>query len=149
MLRTFEFLNTSQTLPLVVNTPSSSQASSRITATCDCPNQCRTLWDIVWSCLFTMFLCTWVSIHPNIPSPHEGWVRVTSRRLGVMLAVLIAPELIFSWALRQRILARRLANEHRGELVEHQEYPMILSDCSAWMDCDAWLLCHYGGFYGF
>ena len=32
---------------------------------------CRTIWNIVWSCLVTIFLCTWVAVHPNIPCPKK------------------------------------------------------------------------------
>ena len=32
---------------------------------------CRTIWSIVWSCLVTIFSCTWVAVHPNIPCPKK------------------------------------------------------------------------------
>jgi hypothetical protein len=32
-----------------------------------------------------------------------------------MLIALIMPEAIFAWALRQRLAARQLAEEHKGE----------------------------------
>ncbi|KAF7316585.1 hypothetical protein MIND_00178300 [Mycena indigotica] len=32
-------------------------------------NDCRRLFDIVWGCLVTIFLCIWVSVHPNVPPP--------------------------------------------------------------------------------
>ena len=32
---------------------------------------CHTIWNIVWSCLITIFSCTWVAIHPNIPCPKK------------------------------------------------------------------------------
>ncbi|KAH9961084.1 hypothetical protein BC827DRAFT_1376455 [Russula dissimulans] len=76
---------------------------------------CRSLWDIIRSCVLTIFLCTWVSVHPNIPSPDEGWPRVTIRRMGLMLATLIVPEAIVAWALRQRLAASKLAKEYEGE----------------------------------
>jgi hypothetical protein len=84
---------------------------------CVDPDGCRTLWDIVRSCLFTIILCTWVSVHPNIPGPKDEWPTVVLRRVGIMLAALIAPEFILVWAIRQRDLAHDLANKHRkGEL---------------------------------
>ncbi|KAI9451581.1 hypothetical protein F5148DRAFT_1370556 [Russula earlei] len=52
---------------------------------CDGPDGCRSLWHIIWSCAVTILLCTWVSVHPNIPSPDETWPRVTLRRIGLML----------------------------------------------------------------
>ncbi|KAH9961583.1 hypothetical protein BC827DRAFT_1082488, partial [Russula dissimulans] len=73
------------------------------------------LCDIIQSCALTIFLCTWVSVHPNIPSPDEGWPRVTIRRVGLMLATLVVPEAIIAWALRQRMAAGQLAEEYKGE----------------------------------
>jgi hypothetical protein len=89
-------------------------------ASCVDPNGCRTLWNIVWSCLVTILLCTWVSVHPNIPGPDEEWPRITSRRVGIMLAALIAPELVIAWAMRQRLLAHELADKYKGESVESE-----------------------------
>ena len=34
-----------------------------------CPAHQRTMWDSLWSCLATIFACSWVSVHPNIPGP--------------------------------------------------------------------------------
>jgi len=82
---------------------------------CDDPNGCRSLTDIIRSCALTIFLCTWVSMHPNIPSPDERWPRIALRRVGLMLLSLIAPEAIVAWALRQRQVAVELAGKHKGE----------------------------------
>jgi hypothetical protein len=89
-------------------------------ASCVDPNGCRTLWNIVWSCLSTIFLCTWVSVHPNIPGPDEERPKITLRRVGIMFAALIAPELVIAWAMRQRALAHELAEKHKGWLVESE-----------------------------
>src|SRR5215467_4106829 len=88
------------------------------TASCDDLRECRTLLSIVWSCLFTILLCTWVSLHPNIPGPEEKWWKVARRRVGLMVLALLAPEVIVSWAMRQRSLARQLAEEHKGLFIE-------------------------------
>jgi hypothetical protein len=82
---------------------------------CNDPNNSRSLWDIIRSCALTIFLCTWVSMHPNIPGPDEGWPRVTMRRVGLMLATLVVPEAIIAWALRQRFAAGKLAEKYKGE----------------------------------
>ncbi|KAI9455368.1 hypothetical protein F5148DRAFT_1288265 [Russula earlei] len=82
---------------------------------CDDPRGCRSLWDIIWSCTVTILLCTWVSVHPNISSPDEGWPRVAVRRVGLMLAALFFPEVMIGWALRQRLAAAELAEMHKGE----------------------------------
>ncbi|KAH9959090.1 hypothetical protein BC827DRAFT_527183 [Russula dissimulans] len=82
---------------------------------CNDPYNSRSLWDIIRSCALTIFLCSWVSVHPNVPSPDEGWPRVTLRRVGLMLATLVMPEGIIAWALRQQLAAGKLAGEYRGE----------------------------------
>src|ERR1700737_4806948 len=74
----------------------------------------RTIWNIIWSCLLTVFACTWVAVHPNIPDPDEKWTQVTTRRIGITIMALIAPELVIAWAIRQRISARKLANGYRS-----------------------------------
>jgi hypothetical protein len=85
---------------------------------CDDLRECRTLQDIIWSCLVTILLCTWVSLHPNIPGPHEQRAKPALRRVGLMVLALIAPELVISWAMRQRVAAGRLAAEHKSEFVK-------------------------------
>ncbi|KAH9962604.1 hypothetical protein BC827DRAFT_1340935 [Russula dissimulans] len=71
------------------------------------PGGCRSLWDIIRSCVFTIFLCTWASVHPNVPSPADRWPTIAVRRVGLMLATLIMPEVIIGWALRQRLAAEK------------------------------------------
>ncbi|KAJ7608016.1 hypothetical protein DFH06DRAFT_690339 [Mycena polygramma] len=66
----------------------------------------RTLFDIIWGCLATVFACTWVAVHPNLPAPKRPWVFLASRRLGMMLLAIIAPELIVFFAARQFFFAR-------------------------------------------
>ncbi|KAJ7206564.1 hypothetical protein GGX14DRAFT_367147 [Mycena pura] len=88
---------------------------------CDDINNCRRLFDIVWGCLTTIFACTWVSVHPNVPPPDPNppdffwpklkWrVIVASgplwRRLKLMLITVIAPELMFGFAAKQFIVAQ-------------------------------------------
>lgn len=43
--------------------------SARAESQCNTLGECRTIWDIIWSCLATIFVCIWVAIHPNIPRP--------------------------------------------------------------------------------
>ncbi|KAK7440606.1 hypothetical protein VKT23_016954 [Stygiomarasmius scandens] len=72
----------------------------------------RSTQDIVWSCIATIFACTWVSIHPNIPGLNVGRLTKFFRRVGVTMLALLAPELIVIWALRQWLVSRRLAKEY-------------------------------------
>jgi len=78
----------------------------------------RTTAGIVWNCLITIFLCTWVAIHPNVPAPTEGWLSISLLRFKTMIYALLAPELMMWWAARQWLGAEQLANtnEFRGTL---------------------------------
>ncbi|KAJ8582260.1 hypothetical protein M405DRAFT_854634 [Rhizopogon salebrosus TDB-379] len=85
------------------------------------PPRCdsRTLWNIIWSCAATLFACTWTAIHPNIPGVDEGKLAVTSRRLLIMIMVLVVPELIIAWAARQFFSAYETAFEFNQWTVTH------------------------------
>ena len=83
---------------------------------CICPADQRTIWDILWSCLATIFACSWVSVHPNIPGPNESWRRIFLRRLELMFWAVVAPEMIITWAFRQWVGARNLERLYKGEL---------------------------------
>jgi hypothetical protein len=74
---------------------------------CDDTNNCRRLFDIIWGCLTTLFACTWVSVHPNVPPPNQGAFALLWRRLKMMLIAVIAPELMVGFAARQLWAARR------------------------------------------
>ncbi|KAJ7207241.1 hypothetical protein GGX14DRAFT_698321 [Mycena pura] len=93
---------------------------------CDDIDNCRRLFDIVWGCLTTIFACTWVSVHPNMPPPDPNppdsfWPKlkwriiVTTgpfwRRLKLMLITVIAPELMVGFAARQFMVARGFSIE--------------------------------------
>ena len=86
------------------------------TPACICPADQRSLWDILWSCLATIFVCSWVSVHPNIPAPNESSRRIFLRRLELMFWAVVSPEMIIYWALRQWLGARDLKKTYKGEL---------------------------------
>jgi hypothetical protein len=78
----------------------------------------RTTIGIVWSCLVTVIACVWVSIHPNVPGPNETAYAVAFRRLKIGALALVTPELVTTWAIRQRLVAHNLAKKYKsGELV--------------------------------
>ncbi|KAJ7839380.1 hypothetical protein B0H14DRAFT_2277246, partial [Mycena olivaceomarginata] len=65
----------------------------------------RTLFDIVWGCLATIFACTWVALHQNVPDPDLGHFALLMRKLRMMLVMIIAPEVIVAFAARQLVSA--------------------------------------------
>ncbi|KAJ7897981.1 hypothetical protein B0H14DRAFT_3581610 [Mycena olivaceomarginata] len=71
----------------------------------------RTLFGIVSGCLTTIFACTWVSVHPNVPPPDQRWFSLLGRRLRMMLVAVIAPELMVGFAARQFMAARWFSKE--------------------------------------
>jgi len=75
----------------------------------------RTRLDIVWSCVTTLFICTWVAIHPNIPPRDEGHIRSLWRRIKLMLWTLLVPELVLIWAYRQWDAAKYISEYFEGE----------------------------------
>ncbi|KAG0697664.1 hypothetical protein DFH29DRAFT_984172 [Suillus ampliporus] len=85
-------------------------------------NGYRTLYSVISSCILTLFACTWTSIHPNIPSPHETMFRVARRRAGIMLAALVAPELVILWAMRQFLHAGNVAKKFNNEVFKGQSF---------------------------
>ncbi|KAJ7910788.1 hypothetical protein B0H13DRAFT_2660854 [Mycena leptocephala] len=78
---------------------------------CNDISNCRKLFDIVWGCLATIFACTWVSVHPNVPAPNESRLAHFWRRLKMMLIAAIAPEIMVAFAARQFFAARALSKE--------------------------------------
>ncbi|KAJ6481050.1 hypothetical protein C8R45DRAFT_831801 [Mycena sanguinolenta] len=76
------------------------------TDSCDDINKCRKLYDVVWSCLATIFACTWVSVHPNVPPADQTALMAFWRRLKLMLIAIIAPEVMVGFAAVQCFAAR-------------------------------------------
>jgi hypothetical protein len=101
----------------IVNNP-------RADFSCNDLNNCRTISSIVWSCFSTIFLCTWVTLHPNIVIARDtrdlGWFKrvVVDPLLGFMknklplfLWALLTPEYILACAIRQYLKAGEIMQE--------------------------------------
>lgn len=63
--------------------------------------------DILWGCLLTTFLCTWTSLHLNMPGPHDRELQRGLRKLRWMVQAFVAPELTLGFATAQKAEARR------------------------------------------
>ena len=79
----------------------------------------RSTWNILWTCLATIFACTWVSIHPNIPSSKDGKIRLALQHLELMIWAILTPEMIIFWAMRQWRHARALFKLYEGTLARY------------------------------
>jgi hypothetical protein len=125
---------------------------STSSSSCTDLNNCRTIWNIVWSCLVTTFACTWVAVHPNVPKPGQNanrrWYSRPLRRVRIMLYALIGPEFILFWAWRQW----KVANEKptlpqlRGMLRRKPGTKELRSRISSRLVTRAWILCGNGRF---
>ncbi|KAJ7227743.1 hypothetical protein B0H12DRAFT_239311 [Mycena haematopus] len=81
------------------------------TDSCDGINKCRKLFDVVWSCLATIFACTWVSVHPNVPPADQSPLMLFWVRLKMMLIAIIAPEVMVGFSAVQCFAARHSSKE--------------------------------------
>ena len=77
--------------------------------------RCRTIWSVVRSCFVTIFSCTWVAIHPNIPCPKKRnpVISFAEHRLPLFICTLLLPEYVLAWAIRQFLSARKIAKENK------------------------------------
>ncbi|KAG2018340.1 hypothetical protein CC2G_007776 [Coprinopsis cinerea AmutBmut pab1-1] len=80
------------------------------------------LADIVWSCLVTVFACTWLSVHPNVSGLDASWRQRIQQRIYLMLWGIAAPEFLVIFAYRQWAgardiseLVRRIVKEEKIE----------------------------------
>lgn len=87
----------------------------------------RNLYNIVWNCFATIFICTWVSVHPNIPAPGEARLKALWTRIKLTFWTMIMPELIFTWAVKQWLAAREIAKIYKGR--RYMVYVPIYSSC--------------------
>ena len=74
-------------------------------------SDCRTIWNIIWSCLATIFACTWLAVHPNVPLRNittKGAISCAIEQVKIMAITILAPEAIVAWAAEQFIVAWKL-----------------------------------------
>ncbi|KAF2488631.1 hypothetical protein BU16DRAFT_520362 [Lophium mytilinum] len=49
---------------------------------------------LLWSCIFTIFICTWSIIHIDVPHPDRGWLFVPLEKCFYLGVGLVAPEIM-------------------------------------------------------
>lgn len=76
------------------------------------PNGRGTL-DILLSCLFTVFLCTWTALHLNLPAPHETYWQQFRRKCRWTVQTVMAPEFVLGFASGQKVEAQRSVREFK------------------------------------
>ena len=96
---------------------------------CNDLGHCRTIWNIVWSCVVTIFSCTWVAIHPNVPCPKKRnpLLSFAEHRLPLFICALLVPEYVLAWSIRQFLVARKIAKGEIEPCVKYLSIAIILS----------------------
>src|SRR5277367_4688215 len=119
MIFLFVYLLSTRALPVPAVGETSAPSS------CKDFDNCRSLLSIIWSCITTIFLCTWVAVHPNVPEPVDTqemdfWPKCVHKTLcffktkvAMFICALLVPEYILAWAIRQRLVARKMV-KHNG-----------------------------------
>jgi len=118
LLLLFAYLAHNATQALTLPLDSESQSKALDTRLGDQYFDDRTVWSIVWSCLATLFACSWVAVHPNIPRSTDSEALILGRRLATMGYMLLAPELVIFWAAQQHFSANEIAVKHRSKGVQ-------------------------------
>ncbi|KAK0432188.1 hypothetical protein EV421DRAFT_2040825 [Armillaria borealis] len=114
-----------------------------------CTGDQRTLLSIIWSCLATIFACTWLAVHPNVPGRNittKGGISCGIERAKIMAITILVPEIIVAWAAEQFIVAWKLCHGKYNSIAsatqpsteQKEESKLTLAHC--------FLLCG-GGFY--
>jgi len=67
------------------------------------PDQRGTI-DILWTCISTLFICVWTSLHLNVPAK-DGSVLVWLQKLKWAIIAAAAPEIVTLYACQQFLLA--------------------------------------------
>jgi len=73
----------------------------------------RSTISLLYSCLFTIFLCTWSAMHLNVPDKRDTSLRVFWRKCCYMILGLLAPDYIVYLAAGEYYAARMLVQNVR------------------------------------
>ncbi|KAF9035599.1 hypothetical protein BJ165DRAFT_1395646, partial [Panaeolus papilionaceus] len=95
----------------------------------------RSLWSIIWACSLTLFACTWVAVHPNVPDAEDSASAVVARKIGMMLSMLLLPEMVITWAFVQYMYAKYYTHKiavirGKGEWTQTHSFLLIMGGFS-------------------
>ncbi|KAI0197629.1 hypothetical protein F4808DRAFT_463499 [Astrocystis sublimbata] len=79
---------------------------------------------LVYSCLATIFTCTWTVLHLNVPGLHDGALTKALRKAKWMAITILFPEFVFSKAVCDLRLALSNLREFGIELEERYKYKL-------------------------
>ncbi|KAF9055068.1 hypothetical protein BDZ89DRAFT_1003698, partial [Hymenopellis radicata] len=86
----------------------------------------RSMGDIIWTCLLTIFASTWLAIHPNVPGAsviakgkYARTFCICYQRFKLTVLSIMVPEIILVWVLRQHSVARKIKQDNPGLTLTH------------------------------
>lgn len=87
----------------------------------------RGSFDILWSALFTVFLCTWTVLCINVPGPEDGFWAHTRRKGRWSLLALFGPEFLVSFVIGHYTAAKHSvrafqSSGYRDWTLQHAHY---------------------------
>ncbi|PBK59002.1 hypothetical protein ARMSODRAFT_899848, partial [Armillaria solidipes] len=90
----------------------------------------RTVFNIVWSCLATIFASTWFAAHPNVPGRNittKGAISCCTERARILAIAILAPEVIVAWAVEQFMVAYKVCHVPDTDVhVDHSDATSIM-----------------------
>lgn len=88
-----------------------STPSSNITITWEAEPTTRGTFTLLSTCIVTLFLCVWSSVHLNLPGTDQRYWLKFLRRLCWIAGALFAPEFLILIAWTQRQAAKEISKE--------------------------------------
>ncbi len=76
---------------------------------------------LVFSCVFTLFICVWSAVHLNLPSTEESPSEYSCRYLKWSILGIFGPELVIWAAWRQYLSARCLTKMIHEVRIRHEK----------------------------
>lgn len=82
----------------------------------------RSSFDVIWSCLAAILVCTYKVIHLNIPGEETSWLK-WRRRFKWMGWMALSPEILLSMAMRDWLYARESVRGFAGMASRRRSQP--------------------------
>ena len=77
----------------------------------------RSTAQIVTSCMSTVLLCTWFTIHPDVCGPGSTLKERVGRKVELFLWALLMPESVMTWACNQWLGARQICEVFPSKMI--------------------------------
>jgi len=97
-------------------------------------NSTRGTLDLIFTCFFTLTICTWTLQHLNLPGPHDSLAAKLLRKIKWTAVTILAPEYLAALALDQRFAAAESVRQMRAlaERLHTQDREDDAQMCREW-----------------